>query len=99
MKGGRPRVVTDAHVARWISLYREGLSTRAIAAREAVSYGCVIEYLHRAAVPLRPAGRPRRFHPRVVREAAQRLGVRGAARELGCSVATVYRQRDTGGGA
>lgn len=97
MKGGRRRSITDAHVARWIVLYREGLSTRAIAAREGVGFGCVQEHLHRAGERLRPTGRRRSFDPRVLRDTARRLGVRGAARELGCSVETVYVARRTGG--
>ena len=93
MKGGRRRSTTDADVARWTTLYRAGLSTREIAAREGVGFGCVQEHLHRAGVQLRPSGRRRRFDVRAVKDAARRLGVRGAAREFGCSVWTVYALR------
>ncbi len=59
MRRGRRRTITDARALAWAALYRAGLSTRAIAAREAVSNGCVREYLARAGVRFRPQGRPR----------------------------------------
>jgi hypothetical protein len=42
MKSGRRRRITGVQVARWAALYGQGLTARAIAAREGVGFGAVL---------------------------------------------------------
>ncbi len=58
MKVGRRRRFGSTEELRWSVMYRDGLSTRAIAAREGVSNGAVRDALSRARVEMRAVGRP-----------------------------------------
>jgi DNA-directed RNA polymerase specialized sigma24 family protein len=60
VKVGRRRRFGSTEELRWSVMYREGLSTRAIAAREGVSNGAVRDALSRARVEMRAVGRPAR---------------------------------------